>query len=119
MKKFIIPLIFLACGGFYQCSSTKKSAAVAAKMDVSTISYEKDIKGIISDKCTPCHFPDKGGNKPPLNSYELVVAQANDIVRRIEMHPGDRGFMPFKRERLSDSLISVIKTWVAEGKVEK
>lgn len=119
MKKIQGCLFLLGLGMLSQCNSTKNATTVAEEMKISTISYDTNIKGIISNNCSPCHFPDKGGNKPPLNSYELVVAQANEIVRRVEMHPGDRGFMPMKHERLSDSVISVLKTWIAEGKTEK
>jgi hypothetical protein len=115
MKKLFLPVTaLLIVAGLSYCSGSRKAAVVIPKMN-----YETNISQIVSEKCSPCHFPDKGGNKPPLNSYALVSASLDNIISRIEMHPGDKGFMPFKRPRLSDSLINVFKQWKTDGLLEK
>lgn len=117
MKNFFLPaiaLLSMACLSY--CSGSKKAATAVV---IPKLNYQADVLNIVSEKCTPCHFPDKGGNKPPLNSYALVTASIDNIISRIEMHPGDRGYMPFKKPRLSDSLINVFKQWKADGLLEK
>ncbi len=84
-------------------------------MSSSTISYAKHIQPIVEVHCSPCHFPAKEGKKSPLDSYDNVSMQIGDIIRRIELHPDDKGYMPKKKPRLSDSTILLFKTWKAEG----
>lgn len=116
MKKFfILALVCTVTFGLSYCSSSKKLATIP----VIKTNYEADVKHIVSENCSPCHFPDKGGNKPPLDTYGSLTAGIDNILSRIEMHPGERGFMPFKHERLSDSLINVFKKWKADGLLEK
>ena len=41
------------------------------------------------------------------------------MIRRIELNPTDKGFMPFRKtEKLSDSTIAVFKQWKADGMLE-
>jgi hypothetical protein len=95
-----------------QCKSTKPVAALAK------LTYEKDIQPLMSANCSPCHFPERGKVKF-LNTYTAVSSSIDDIVTRIQLHPGEKGFMPFKRARLSDSTINVFKQWKADGLLEK
>jgi len=99
---------------FSYCNSTKKvTAAEPAKL-----TYDANIQSLIVGNCSPCHIPAKGGNKLALDNYEANKNNIDDIISRIEKHPGDRGFMPFKRARLSDSTIAVFKQWKADGLVK-
>ena len=41
------------------------------------------------------------------------------MINRIELHPGEKGFMPFKGIRLSDSSINLLKQWKADGLAAK
>lgn len=97
---------------FSYCSGSKKASA--PKEPVPTFTYSGHIDKIISDKCGPCHIKGKG-NKMPLDSFDMVKNNIEDIIRRIELAPGERGYMPFKRPKLADSTIAMIKTWKAEG----
>jgi hypothetical protein len=70
-------------------------------------------------KCAPCHIP-PGGNKTPFNTYASVKANIDEIIKRIELNPTDRGFMPFKKtEKLDSATINVFKQWKADGMIEK
>jgi hypothetical protein len=114
MKKFLVlsflsAIIFL----FSNCGGSKKLAA-PPKM-----TYESNVQTLIAANCAPCHIPSRGGNKRPLDNYASVKTNIDEIVKRIEMQPTDRGFMPFKRGRLSDSVINVIKQWRTDGTLEK
>lgn len=92
------------------CTSSKKISSAPA-----AVSYEESIQPVVATSCGPCHLPSKGGKKPPLESYTDVAYNVDDIIRRIEMHPGQKGFMPMKRERLSDSAINLFKEWKSGG----
>jgi hypothetical protein len=70
--------------------------------------------------CSPCHIPAKGGNKKPYDNFANVKTDIDEIIRRIELEPSARGFMPFRKNaKLSDSTIAVFKQWKADGLLEK
>lgn len=98
---------------FSYCSSSKKAANTAV------VTYDASVISVITEKCSPCHIPEKGGRVKPLNTYDAVRADIDDIIRRISLNPGDNGFMPFKHDKLSDSTIAVFKQWKEDGLREK
>jgi hypothetical protein len=59
--------------------------------------------------------PSKGGRVAALDNYDAASNYIDNIISRISMQPGDRGFMPLKHARLSDSTIAVFKQWKADG----
>lgn len=113
MKKIFWIALAVSCVSFFSyCSGSKK--ATLPKEPVPTFTYSGNIEKIITDKCGPCHIKGKG-NKMPLDSFDMVKNNIDDIIRRIELNPGERGYMPFKKPKLTDSTINIIKTWKAEG----
>ncbi len=76
------------------------------------------MKEVISANCSPCHFPTRGGNKKPYDNYANVKTDINEMIRRIELPSTERGFMPFKKTKLSDSTIAVFKQWRDDGMIE-
>jgi mono/diheme cytochrome c family protein len=121
MKK-IYTCLFLAAAvvAFSYCSSSKKAAGAAPVAKApAKINYQANVMSIIQANCAPCHFPDKGGNKKPLDGYAAVSSQIDEILRRIQLNPTDRGFMPNRHPKLSDSTINVIRQWKADGLTEK
>jgi hypothetical protein len=115
MKKYIIlsgiitvALIFVNCG-----SSKKTTASQAPKS-----TYAANVSTVIMNYCTPCHIPAKGGNKKAYDNFANTKADIDEIIRRIELNPGDRGYMPFKKPKLNDSTIAVFKQWKADGMLE-
>ena len=94
------------------CSSSKKMA-------VPKTTYATDVSAVVMTNCSPCHIPAKGGNKKPYDNYANLKTDIDEIVRRITLNPGDRGFMPFKHAKLSDSTIAVFTKWKADGLLEK
>ena len=114
MKRLLIPVIvFSFILLFSYCSSSKKAAKTTP------LTYDANLMAVISEKCTPCHIPEKGGKVKPYNTYEAVRADIDEIIRRISLNPGEKGFMPFKREKLSDSTIAVFTKWKEDGLREK
>jgi cytochrome c553 len=115
MKKLLVfsALAALACTLTY-CNASKKATAKKPKMN-----YEADVKAVIEANCSPCHIPAKGGRKQPLDSYAALTKNIDDILRRVQLNPTDRGFMPDRRAKLSDSTINILKQWKADGMLEK
>jgi hypothetical protein len=71
------------------------------------------------NNCVPCHIPAKGGRKKAFDSYASVKTDIDEMIKRIELNPTDKGFMPFKKnEKLSDSVVTVFKKWRDDGLLE-
>lgn len=100
---------------FSNCSAGKKAAAAAPPKTT----YEANVQGLVTTHCSPCHIPAKGGKKKDYTSVAAVKGDIDEIIRRVELNPGDRGFMPFKNPKLSDSTIAVFKQWKADGLLDK
>lgn len=96
------------------CNPSKK----VASSETPKTTYATDITTAINTYCTPCHVPDKGGNKRAYDNFANTKADIDEIIRRIELNPGERGYMPFKKPKLSDSVIAVFKKWKADGTPE-
>jgi hypothetical protein len=111
MKKLItITTLIISAVVFQNCGPSKKATTPA------TLSYEKDINGIMKTSCTPCHFP-PDGKKEPLDSYDAVSKNIGEIIKRVKLPQSDMKFMPFKSKKpaLSDSLINVLLQWKEQG----
>jgi mono/diheme cytochrome c family protein len=118
MKKItVVVMLAVAALTLTYCSSTKKAAAPAP---VSKVNYQANIMSIVQANCAPCHFPDKGGRKKPLDTYAAVSSQIDDILRRVQMEPGQRGFMPDRKpNKIAEADIKAFQQWKADGLVEK
>ena len=82
------------------------------------MTYAANVQPLLVANCSPCHFPPKG-NKKPLDTYEAVSKNIDDMISRVSRNPGDKGFMPFKHPKLSDSTINVLVQWKTDGLLEK
>ena len=119
MKRYsVLFLLVVTVFVFSYCSSSKKAAASAA--ETPKLAYESSIQTLIVGNCSPCHIPEKGGRKKAYDTFANVKTDIDEIVRRIELDPHEKGFMPFKKTaKLSDSTIAVFKQWKADGLLEK
>jgi len=96
------------------CSSSKKATAAVPKA-----TYATTLSPVIAEKCTPCHFPSKGGNKKAYDNYANVKADIDEILRRIDLNPGEKGFMPFKRtQKLAADTIAIFRKFKEDGALE-
>jgi len=96
------------------CSSSKKATA-----SVPNATYATTLAPVIADKCAPCHFPSKGGNKKAYDNYANVKADIDEIIRRLELNPTDKGFMPFKKpHQLTADTLAMFKKFKADGALE-
>lgn len=115
MKKLGIILMIFAAATFQYCSSSKKSVAAAKPV---LLNYVTNVQPTIVANCSPCHIPPRG-NKKALDTYDASKANIDDIITRIKLNPGQRGFMPFKHDKLSDSVINIFVQWKSDGLLEK
>ena len=90
---------------------------MAAKEPVK-LTYLANVQPLMMTNCTPCHFPPRG-NKKPYDTYTATMGDIDPILERIQKNPGDKGFMPFKHAKLSDSTINVFVQWKKDGLLEK
>lgn len=118
MKKAILICGTIAMIAVASCGHKSTPTASTAAKKVS-VTYEANVKPLVEAKCTPCHLPAKGGNKAPLDTYAGNVKYIDDAIRRIQLAPTERGFMPFKHAALSAEEIAVFKNWKEQGLVEK
>ena len=113
MKKLTVLSFFIAAALLQFCSPARR-----AQKEASKINYEAHVQPIIMNHCSPCHIPPKG-NKEALDTYEGAKKNIDESIRRIQLNPGDKGFMPFKHPKLPDSLIQVFVQWKNNGLLEK
>lgn len=116
MKKCIPLLTCMVVLLFAACS--KKSTSGKSVKEEPTV-YAANVLPLIQVKCTPCHLPSKGGFKADFENYTSAIKYGTDMLTRIQLNPGERGFMPFKHEKLSADEITIFKKWVAGGMLEK
>ena len=110
MKKVCVLLLLLAPFVLQFCSSSKK--AVKAQP---LFTYTTDVQPLIVSNCSPCHIPAKGGRTKPLDTYTGTTVNIDNIIDRIQRNPDEKGFMPFKHPKLSDSTINVFVQWKKDG----
>jgi hypothetical protein len=114
MKKyFVMAGVMVAVFLLSNCHSAKKAAGKTTAAPA--VTYQNNIQSLVATNCSPCHIPAKGGNKKPFDSYDAAKANIDSMVARIQLNPGDKGFMPFKRPKLGDSTINLFKQWRDEG----
>ena len=75
--------------------------------------YTSDIKPILEAKCSPCHFPAKGGNKAAFDNFTSASNQIGEMIARVQLKPDERGYMPFrgKNEPVTAAEIASLKAW--------
>jgi cytochrome c553 len=117
MKKiYVSSLIVLMAVFFSYCHTAKKAAAAPT---AASVTYETNIQPIIMASCAPCHVPSKGGNKEALDNYSNAKKDIDGILHRIQLSPEEKGFMPMRHPKLSDSDIAIFKQWKDSGLAEK
>lgn len=99
------------------CNPSKK--VVEAPPPPPKLTYATNLSTVIMNNCVPCHIPAKGGRKKAYDNYTAVKTDIDEMIRRIDLNPTDKGFMPFKSTtKLPDSTIAVFKQWKADGMLE-
>ena len=111
MKKLLILALILMVFTLQFCTSSRKGKSVVKT------TYAANVQPIITANCAPCHIP-PNNRKKAYDNYTAVKTDIDDILKRVSMNPDDRGFMPMKHPKLSDSTIAVLTKWKADGLLE-
>jgi uncharacterized membrane protein len=117
MKKRIISTLVLAVIIIASCTKKASPAktAEAERVAKPAITYSANVKELIQAKCTPCHIPANGGRKKAFDNYDSTKKYVDDIVRRVQLDPAVRGYMPFKNLPLAAEEIALLKKWQEGG----
>lgn len=113
MKKISVVLMLIVIAIFTAC--TKK----ASPARIIPTTFAVNISPLVQAKCTPCHLPSKGGNKADFENYESAKKYGPEMLDRVMIAPGQRGFMPKNHDKLADTEIALIKKWIDQGLPEK
>ncbi|HEX3133003.1 MAG TPA: DUF1549 domain-containing protein, partial [Planctomycetota bacterium] len=93
------------------------------------LSYNRDVRPILSDTCFKCHGPDKGNRKGKLRLDDREAALAkeafvpgkaaeSELVKRLHATDPDDVMPPKESARqLTDAQCAVLERWIAEGAV--
>ncbi len=119
MKRYPVLVILLALTAFVfsYCKSSKKAQA-SKPPEPAKVAYQDGLQTVIMANCSPCHIPAKGGNKKAYDNYANAKTDIDEMLRRIQLTPAEKGFMPFKKDKLNDSTIAVFKKWKDDGLLE-
>lgn len=108
------------------------TAASAAESSPSSLSYNRDIRPILTDSCFACHGPDSAARKASLrlDSFAMATAERKDskpaivpgkpeessLIARIFTTDEDDVMPPVKTKKfLKPEHKELLKRWVAEG----
>lgn len=125
MKKIKLLLLIIPFGlVLMNCSSTNtgKPEAKPEKKEtkkVATTSYARDIAPMMTNSCTPCHFP-PDGRKMPLADYAAVKAHIGEVIERVKLPQSDPKFMPFRNKKpaLDEKQVAMLVKWQVENMPE-
>jgi mono/diheme cytochrome c family protein len=106
---------------------------MAVKRDASHLSFNRDVRPILSDNCFACHGPDRSqrqrglrldredGAKAPLPSGRVAIVsgkpEVSELIRRV-LDPAEERRMPHVssgKPRLTAAQIETLRRWIAEG----
>ena len=110
MKKVLFFVLFFAMVVVFEfCNSSKK-----LHKSTPQVSYASNVQSIVVGSCSPCHVG-AGARQKKLDSYDAVKANIDDMIRRVQLNPNDKGFMPMRHPKLPDSTIQVLVKWRDAG----
>ena len=120
MKSLFTVITLVTLIVFVSCAKKTTSAGSTATETpkAKATSYTTDVLPLLQAKCSPCHFPSKGGNKANFETYASASKFGSEMVTRVQKNPGERGFMPMRNPKLSDTDIALLKKWVDGGMAE-
>lgn len=106
--------------------------ATASTASAEEISFQRQVRGILSDKCFQCHGPDAGNRQAGLRLDEEAAAKAklesgetaivagdpkhSALIDRITTDDADLKMPPTDSNKsLTAAEVEILKQWVAEG----
>ena len=106
--------------------------AIVSEGNAEDVSFQRQVRGILSDKCFRCHGPDAEQRQAGLRLDEEASAKSelesgtaaivpgdiaqSELISRIMTHDSDLLMPPHDSGRkLTNAEKQVLKTWIAEG----
>jgi uncharacterized membrane protein len=121
--KHLISLIVVAC---FASAAALAADAAAPPIVVREVSYSKDVKPILAQRCYKCHANDKLEAELDMRTREsflkggedgvvIVVGKSADseVIKRVTSKDADR--MPRKSDPLKAEEISILRAWIDQG----
>ncbi|HET8735967.1 MAG TPA: hypothetical protein VFM69_05185 [Pricia sp.] len=119
-KAISIGILSIFCILFISCSNDSESDLMERDTD-SPISYQANIRPIITNNCLGCHSsPPVNGAPFPLDTYDRVRNQTENgnVLVAITRQTGESAAMP-PTGRLPQGTIDLIVQWAEEGFLEQ
>ncbi len=80
------------------------------------LSYNRDVRPMLSDSCFACHGPDKANRKGDLRLDQPGNFDRQEFVRRIHAREEDEVMPPpGTHKKLSDEQKRILERWIKEG----
>lgn len=118
MKKLTASFLIISSSIYFLTACTKKEEEAPVPVVVK-LTYDKDIKAILTTSCTPCHLA-TGTNPNKWDDFTQAKAKISSIINRIEREPGTAGFMPRNgTAKLPLETVNKLKQWLTDGLLEK
>lgn len=114
MKRAFLILVALFAFILQFCTSAYKVKSGTNRK----VTYAHNIQPIVMNSCSPCHIPPEG-KKKAYHTYAAVKGDIDSIITRIKKNPNEKGFMPARHPKLSDSTINIFVRWKNEGLLKK
>jgi uncharacterized membrane protein len=101
-------------------SDSEEELNKSATCDTSMVTYNKNIKPIITNNCLGCHSTGFAEAGIELDSYEKVkqYGESGQLLGTIS-HANGFTPMPYELSKLSDCDIATVRNWINTGYVEQ
>lgn len=103
----------------YSCDSHTYEDIEQETIIEGDVTYDANVKSIISANCVSCHSDGNSAAFRPLNTYDEVkdAVLTAGLLDRIQMQNSEPGVMP-QTGRMPQSKIDVILQWNEDGLLE-
>ena len=121
MKKHTWYLLFCVLGmGVMSCADTKMQYIDdSLPLDPNApVTFERNIKKLIVEKCSPCHL--QGGDRNnKWDNYTNLKTQITGVMGRVRKTPNDPLFMPKNGTKLTEEELNLLTRWIEGGLPER
>lgn len=113
-KKKLTAVIIVLINSVWLFSSCTNEKAEVPDMTVNcdTTYYKQTVKNVFINNCAVCHGP--GGTSPQLDNYANIIANKDEIKRRIMLPLTDSDVMP-PDTGMAQEKVDIIVDWINQG----